>query len=209
MASTNDLASTLPKKAPNTAHHRDTLNGLGRYKFAIYTTASLDSTSLHQLEASINSAELSTHNSKLAPEPSKSSLRDVYDYHLALRDRDDTIHPLYFIVADRADLPDAGVLVVHLNCGIDNEDDVVGVARCGVDMADSHGANIDIGNIDWLDIKEEEADSWGGDTPYADRPEGDAQPPLPPTKSRPVTYGWYSLVQKGESLQMILVFVYR
>lgn len=210
MSSTKALARRLPRKAPNTERHRATLNGLGRYRFAIYNTAPLDAARRHQLEASINSGELSTKSSKLAPQPdfSNRSLRDVYDYHIQLRDDDETIHPLYFIVADRINLPNDGVLAVLLNSSQD-EEDVVGVGRCGIDMADSWGSNIDIGNQDWLDLKEEEAEMWGGDDPYAD--DGDdgadkkgtsqktaAQTSLPSNATAKTTYGWYSLVRKGK-----------
>ncbi|KAH9822818.1 amino acid permease protein [Teratosphaeria destructans] len=223
MASTKALARTLPPTAPNTASHRATLDGLNKYKFAIYSIAPLDDRSLHQLEASINSSELSTHHSKLAPQPDfkNRSLRDVYDYHIRIRDEDDTIHPLYFIVADRINLPDDGVLVVLLNSSRE-EDDVVDVGRCGVDMADSWGANIDVGNQDWLDLKEEEAEQWGGDDPYADDEEGgdagdhdddgDDMPSIESKKpqidssaqEQTTIYGWYSLVQKAVPINSML-----
>nr|POE94777.1 hypothetical protein CFP56_17014 [Quercus suber] len=166
MASTRTLQKTLPHLAPNSAHHRNTLDGLKRYKFSIFSLVSRNATELRQLEDAINSGEFSTRRSTLAPQPNfgDRSLKDVYDYHIRIRDEDDSIHPLYFIVADSKDPVNDGVIVVLLNAGQD-EDDLVGVGRCGLDMADSWGTNIDIGNQDWLDLKEEEADQWHGPDP--------------------------------------------
>ncbi|KAF2128713.1 hypothetical protein P153DRAFT_404995 [Dothidotthia symphoricarpi CBS 119687] len=216
---TKALAGTLPRKAPNTERHHATLNDLGRYKYAIYNIAPLDAVARHQLEASINSGEYSGKSSKLAPQPdfSNRSLRDVYNYHIHLRDEDDSIHPFYFIVADRVSLPEDGVLVVHLNSSMD-EEDVVGVGRCGVDMADTWGGNLDIGNQDWLDLKEMEYEEWGGDNPYEDDSKDDAvthevgesSPGILTSRTATaqglsssggttkMVYGWYSLVEKGE-----------
>ncbi|KAK4984652.1 hypothetical protein LTR28_002282, partial [Elasticomyces elasticus] len=164
---------------------------------------------------------MSTKRSRLAPEAdfSNRSLRDVYDCHIRIRDENETVHPLYFIVADQVGLPGSGVLVIHLNCSRD-EADVVGVGRCGVDMADSWGANIDIGNQDWLDLKEAEADEWGGEDPYEDSEgdEGDggadSEATAPgPNASTPTSssignakprYGWYSLVQKAVPINSML-----
>jgi hypothetical protein len=125
-----------------------------------------------------------------------------------LRDEDETIHPLYFIVADRINIANDGVLVVLLNSSQD-EEDIVDVGRCGIDMADSWGMNIDIGNQDWLDLKEEEAKMWGGEDPYAD--DGDdgadnkatsqtttAQISSPSNTNAKPKYGWYSFVQEGK-----------
>jgi hypothetical protein len=69
MDSDKALAITLPRKVPNAELHRATLNGLVRYKFAVYNTAPFDLPSRRQLETTINSAELSTGRSKLAPKP--------------------------------------------------------------------------------------------------------------------------------------------
>lgn len=215
MSFTKDIAKTLPKKAPNAEHHRATLDGLSRTKFAIFHTAALNISARQQLEESINTDETSTGSSKLAPQPDFSgrSLRDVYDYFIHLRDQDDTIHPLYFIVADQEDFSRNGVVVVLLNSSQD-EEDIVGVGRCSSVEADSWGANIDIGNQDWLDLKEEEAVEWGGDDPYGNDDDNDGdkpgvgattsqgttvQSPTTLTEPRKKVYGWYSLVERGTS----------
>ncbi|KAB2105988.1 hypothetical protein AG0111_0g6212 [Alternaria gaisen] len=220
MSSTKDIAKTLPKKAPNAEHHRATLDGLSRTKFAIFHTAALDVLARQQLEESINTDETSTGRSKLAPQPDFSgrSLRDVYDYFIHLRDQDDTIHPLYFIVADQEDFSRNGVVVVLLNSSQD-EKDIVGVGRCSNVEADSWGANIDIGNQDWLDLKEEEAVEWGGDDPYGNDDDNDgdkrgvgattsqgttAQSTTTLTEPRKKVYGWYSLVERAVPINSML-----
>lgn len=207
--STKELAKTLPRKAPNTEYHRATLKP-NEFKFAIYSIAPLNTAALQQLEHDINNAELGNNRSKLAPQPDFSGrlLKDVYDYHIRIRDEGDTIHPLYFIVADQSNPSESGVLAVHLDRG-GEEENLVGVGRCGVDMADTWGVNIDIGNRDWLDLKEEEQNEWGGEDPYEDNDEDDDQSghggAAPTTAqsgaatiSSPTKYGWYSLVRKGK-----------
>ncbi|KAL1800740.1 hypothetical protein ACET3X_001082 [Alternaria dauci] len=221
MSSTKDLAKTLPKKVPNAEHHRATLDGLSRFKFAIFHTAALDAAGRQQLEDSINTGETTTARSKLAPQPDFSgrSLRDVYNYFIHLRDQDDTIHPLYFIVADQEDFSHKGVVVVLLNSSQD-EEDIVGVGRCSSVDADAWGANIDIGNQDWLDLKEEEAAEWGGDDPYGNDGDDDDvdKPGASATASQDTTaqslttlneppkkvYGWYSLVEKAVPINSML-----
>lgn len=172
----------LPATAPNTERHRATLNG--RYKFAVYSIANLDEASLRALETELNSAEFAANTCKLAPQPSFPGrpLRDVFDYHVRVRDEDTTIHPLYFIVAAYADYKTDGVVVVHLNTDQDEQEDRVDKARCAVDMAASWGMNFDIGNMDWEDLKEEEQDNYGGEQP--------ATTPSQPLQPAPATVRW-------------------
>ncbi|KAK5158586.1 hypothetical protein LTS14_003606, partial [Recurvomyces mirabilis] len=103
-----------------------------------------------------------------------------------------------------------------------DEENVVGVGRCGVNMADCWGGNIDIGNQDWMDLKEEEVDLWDGEDPYDDDGEGgDAgdDDEAKATKQAPstarsgtssaagagkMTYGWYSLVFKAVPISEML-----
>ncbi|QIX01354.1 hypothetical protein AMS68_006871 [Peltaster fructicola] len=178
MTSTTDLARTLPSTCNNDGY-KDILNQPQK-KYAVYTLTDVDE---QQLLEAIN-CEDSTENSEFAPRHKFSTLREVYDYHLELRK--EAYHPLFFIVADQVD-PES-VLVVHLDCDVD-EDDRIGVGRCAVGMADSWGANLDIGNMDWMDLKEEEQNSWGGDDPY-EAVESVSQH----------RFGWYSLVEKAVPL---------
>ena len=177
--STKELAATLPRKAPNTEQHRAVLNTAPyQHKYQIYSLAALDDAALARLARDVNTGdpedENSGGNSALSKEAGRfagRSLRDVYDHHIEARNRDKTVHPLYFIVADSADWKTDGLLVVHLDCGYveggkEGGEDCVGVGRCGVDWADSWGVNIDIGNMDWMELKEMEETDWGGDDPY-------------------------------------------
>ena len=53
---------------------------------------------------------------------------------------------------------------------------------------------------DWFDLKEREAEEWGGDDPYADDDDKDDKPTqgLATSDASPKkVYGWYSLVKKG------------
>lgn len=146
MANTKELEDTLPLAAPNEPHHlRNTLNK----KFAIYTSTSLEDAELQQLERDINGAGDSTSNSQLADRAVFESLRDIYDYHLEYRDRNQAVHPLYYIVADSKEWRSQGVLGVYLAAMSPKRNNVVGVCRCGVDAADMMGANLNIGNMDW------------------------------------------------------------
>ncbi|KAK0638158.1 hypothetical protein DIS24_g10107 [Lasiodiplodia hormozganensis] len=190
----------LPATAPNTERHRATLNG--RYKFAVYSIANLDQARLQALEAKLNSAEYAAGTCKLAPQPSflGRPLRDVFDYHVRVRDEDTTIHPLYFIVAVYADYKTDGVIVVHLNTGQGEQEDRVDKARCAVDMAASWGMNFGIGNMDWEDLKEEEQDNYGGDQPTT--------LPSQPSQPAPTTVRWqyscWSLVPNIRGLDDLL-----
>ena len=179
--STKELAATLPPKAPNTEQHKAVLSTPNpyQYKYQIYSLVPLDQEALARLEKDIDAGhpddDVTGGNSALSKEAGRfagKSLREVYDYHLEARDRDPTVHPLFFIVADNADWKENGVLVVHLDCGwragAKKGRDCVGVGRCGIDWADSWGVNIDIGNMDWMDLKEMEETDWGGDDPYGD-----------------------------------------
>ena len=209
MASTKELQMSLPKICPNTHSHRAEIEPHAKY--AVYALTQLNQPRLQKLQTDLNSAELSNGECKLAPQPDFSGrlLRDVYDYHLRIRDEDQSIHPLYFIVADQADWTDKGALVTFLACNVDGEENRVGVGRCGVDMADSWGANLSVGNQDWMDLKEEEESEWGGEDPYADDGDDDnigggwdggGEPTARHGSGEKWKFGWYSLAEKGECL---------
>ncbi|KAI9669009.1 MAG: hypothetical protein M1831_000601 [Alyxoria varia] len=92
---------------------------------------------------------------KLAPQPDFAGhpLRDVYEYHVRLREDDHSVHPLWFIVAVSGDYKNDGVLLVGLNTG----DDKVGKVRCHLDEASLNGVNLDIANTGWYELLESEA----------------------------------------------------
>ncbi|KAK6958025.1 hypothetical protein Daesc_000818 [Daldinia eschscholtzii] len=194
-----NLDLSLPKTAPNNSQHRATASG--SYAQAVYSLIPLELSTLNDLASRLNAAQdIEPGTCKLAPryDFANRPLRDVYDYHLQLRDRDPSIHPLFFIVAVDADYEKNGVLVVHLNTGQDEEDDRVDKARCSVEWAASWGLNLDIGNMAWEDLKEEEADEWG-DTAMPWTPESN-QPTRPDTAPPRSQYACFSLVEKAIEL---------
>ena len=194
MASTKELQLSLPRICPNTYTHYAEWGPEAKY--AVYALTQLNQQQLQNLQTDLNSAEESTGGCKLAPQPDFSGrlLRDVYDYHIRIRDEDQSVHPLYFIVADQADWTNKGILAIDLACNFDGEEDRVGVGRCSVDMAESWGANLNIGNLDWMDLKEQEERDWGGEDPYADYPTAEQY------GVEKLKFGWYSLAEKGECL---------
>ncbi|KAI2781877.1 hypothetical protein F4815DRAFT_62176 [Daldinia loculata] len=190
---------SLPKTAPNNNRHRATAGE--SYAQAVYSILPLDLSTLDDLVSRLNAAEeIEPGTCKLAPKYDFANrpLRDIYDYHIQLRDQDHSIHPLYFIVAIDADYKGNGVLVVHLHTGQDGEEDRVDKARCSVDWAASWGLNLDIGNMSWEDLKEEEAEEWGDKampwTPESNQPkQPDAAPPR-------FQYACFSLVENALDL---------
>ncbi|KAI1081877.1 hypothetical protein F5B20DRAFT_36409 [Whalleya microplaca] len=197
MAPDQDL--TLPKTAPNKDRHRGTAGG--SYAQAVYSILPLDKSTLDILVNRLNAAEgINLGTCKLAPKHdfANHALRDIYDYHLRLRDQDNSIHPLYFIVAISADYDNDGVLVVHLNTGQEEQQDRADKARCSVDWAASWGLNLDIGNMDWEDLKEEEEGEWG-DRAMPWTPEKH-QPKQPFTEPPRFQYACFSLVEKALDL---------
>ncbi|KAI0379783.1 hypothetical protein F5Y04DRAFT_259139 [Hypomontagnella monticulosa] len=189
----------LPKIAPNNDRHRNTSGE--SYTQAVYSIVPLDRSTLENLVDRLNAAEdIEPGTCKLAPEPDFANrpLLDVYNYHLQLRDRDHSIHPLYFIVAADADCEKDGVIVVYLHTGQDDEEDRVDKARSSIDWAASWGINFDIGNMDWEDLKEEEENEWGDRAmPWAPV----SQQPAPPATEPPrFQYACFSLVEKALDL---------
>ncbi|KAI1657538.1 hypothetical protein F4813DRAFT_389718 [Daldinia decipiens] len=197
MALNQDLS--LPKTAPNSNRHRATAGE--SYVQAVYSILPLDLGILDDLVSRLNAAEvIEPGTCKLAPKYDFANrpLRDIYDYHLQLRDQDHSIHPLYFIVAIDADYKENGVLVVHLHTGQDGEEDRVDKARCSADWAAGWGLNLDIGNMAWEDLKEEEAEEWG-DKAMSWTPESNQPKQLGTTPPR-FQYACFSLVENALDL---------
>lgn len=203
MSSTSAESYGLPANAPPFVGDRP----LGEpARFAIFHTAPMDHSSRQDLEKLINKAGSGdASHSRLAPTPdfSDRSLRDVYDHFLTLRDEDESIQPFYFIVADKANFGEEGVLGVCLDCNNEGDGDL-GVARCPVDMADGWGADFYYGLADWEDMKDAEQAEYGSedDEQGLDPDQGyDARPG--PIQLRSM-YGWYSLVEKGQLTPLCL-----
>jgi hypothetical protein len=80
---------------------------------------------LAALSHAIDSAEYAYGTCRLPPRADFSSsakLRDVYDYHLQLREEDYSFHLLHFIVAADRDYESKGLIVVHLDSRFDRNE---------------------------------------------------------------------------------------
>lgn len=189
---------SLPTTAPNTERHCATLDLRYKYKYAVYTIAELNHEGLNALQDELNSAHLAADTCKLAPKPNFSgrTLRDVYDYHIYARDEDMSIHPLFFIVATDVDYKKKGVTIVHLDTFQDEQADRVDKGNCSVDMAASWGMNIDIGNMAWEDLKEEEEQRSGQEVKQRGAPSDVTQREQPTPNWQ---YAWWGLVENGEA----------
>lgn len=198
MAPHQDL--TLPRSTSNNDRHRGARGIAGvRYTQAVYSILPLDRNTMDNLVDRLNKAEDIGYSScQLAPQFDFANhpLRDVYDYHLRIRDQDNSVHPLYFLVAISANWENDGVLIVHLNTGQDGEEDRVGKARWDVEWAYSCGLNVDIGFLHWEDLMEMEEQKWG-DRAVSREPELH-QPRQPVTEPPRFQYACFSLVEKGE-----------
>ncbi|KAI5271998.1 hypothetical protein E4T47_04709 [Aureobasidium subglaciale] len=182
MTSTTELEGTLPFYSPDDPTDERWRNSTFK-NYAAYSLVPLDDDGRQELLNDLNTGEMTTNNTRVAPQFDFAgrTLRDVYDYHLQAREEHDNIHPHFFIVADQEDWRTEGVLVVCLyvdrSTGEVGDREsledvfewVVGVMRCGVDMADCIGANLGIANVDWTEYKEEEEELWGGEDCYKNK----------------------------------------
>jgi hypothetical protein len=112
------------------------------------------------LSYAINSTEYAYGTCRLPPRADFSSsakLRDVCDYHLQLRDEDYSFRPLHLIVVADRDYESTGLIVVYLDSRFDqDENDMVDMARFGVDMAASWSINLNVWNQNWDELKDED-----------------------------------------------------
>lgn len=165
MASTRDLEDTLPLTSPLTQK-----SGFEDRKIAIYTTLSLETSQLQQLEQELRDADdiLSTDVAHLAPQPQLSSVLDIYNHHIDLAQQEDSPphDPSYFIVADQENWKEKGLLFVNLVAVTEQRHSFVGVCRCDLETATQIKANLEVGNMDWVDYKAMEQEEFEGENPY-------------------------------------------
>lgn len=178
MASTRDLEDTLPLTSPLTQNP-----GFEDRKIAIYTTLLLEPSQLRRLEEDLRNADdiLSTDVARLAPQPHFSSVFDIYNHHIDLAEAqgDSSQHdPSYFIVADQENWNEKGLLFVNVVAVTEQRDSFVGVCRCDLETATQIKANLEVGNLDWVDYKEMEQEEFGGENVYGN----ERYYPVDPTK---------------------------
>ncbi|KAI4763161.1 hypothetical protein E4T52_04750 [Aureobasidium sp. EXF-3400] len=164
------IPSTVPEledTLPLYDSHQDRSGIISSKQWPIYSMVEFNDHELEKLESDINKAEDSTGQSVLITEPNSpgTTLLEIYERHIQLRDENKDIHPSLFIVVDKADYLTKGVLVIDLQVPTDSVRNVIGVLRCGYDEADLYCANLDIGNMSFIDYKEEEQRLWNGDNP--------------------------------------------
>lgn len=199
MPTTEDIETSLPLTAGAP---------VGRapegYNFLVYTTADLNEKQRETLLSDIHNHPDTATISKLAPGSyAGNSVRDVYQQHIDIRDREPKAHPTIFIIADRADWKTDGVLVLNLEARTEEKypRHVIGVVRIAVSGA--LGAeliclNLEIGNMTWTDVKNTEVTEFGGEDPLSNRR---YYPVDPRTAETPefdsVVYAWYSIARRG------------
>lgn len=193
-ASTKELENTLPLYDS----HQDRSGIISSKQWPIYSMAAFSDQELEQLESDINNAEDSTSNSVLITTPASSgkTLLGIYEHHVQLRNENKEIHPSLFVVADKADYHTKGVLVVDLQVPTDSVRNVIGVLRCAYSDADLYCANLDIGNISFIDYKEEENELWDGDDPYANKRYFPNDASLPALAAHKPDYAWFTNTER-------------
>ncbi|KAI5237581.1 hypothetical protein E4T42_09180 [Aureobasidium subglaciale] len=198
MTSTKELEDTLPLHDPHPGPFGETL---GKH-WPIYSLIAYDDNDPAKLESDINSAEDSTHHSVIitTPDFSSGTLRDIYEHHIRYRDKNNGIHPSLFIVIDQRDYQSKGVLLVDLQVMTDTCQSVIGVLRCNYSDADLYCANLDIGNMIFIDYKEEEQDLWGGEDPY-ENTRFFSKDPKQVKHTGKQHYAWYSNIEKPGPMQ--------
>ena len=112
------------------------------------------------------------------------------------------MQPFYFVVADRADFGNEGVLGVCLDVEQEGEGDV-DVARCSVKWAGEWGVQMLEGVVGFEEMKESEGAVWDGgergpEARHAQKAAGEGWEVGNHMPKDRTVYGWYSLVEKGE-----------
>ncbi|THY02193.1 hypothetical protein D6D01_10311 [Aureobasidium pullulans] len=100
------------------------------------------------------------------------------------------------------------VLVVYLKAPGADGHHVIGVSRCAIKEADLMGANLDVGNIDWIEYKEAEEEKFGSESPYTNPRYFSTDPRVPrednSATSEKCVYAWFSLVPRPLRFKSIL-----
>ncbi|CAD0100763.1 unnamed protein product, partial [Aureobasidium mustum] len=153
---------TLPLQTPEPAHP---LIGPKRgVKYQVYPLRQLTQDESDTLLETLHQDEFGPHVCRVVNDFQGRTLREAFDHHIRVRDEDKTIHPYCFVALGEAS--SRSVLVVYLKAPGANSEFVVGVSRCGIDEADLMGANLDVGDISWIEYKEAEEERFGSESPY-------------------------------------------
>ncbi|THZ34048.1 hypothetical protein D6C88_10497 [Aureobasidium pullulans] len=151
---------------------------------------------MNGLLAALHRDDLGPRACRLVKDFQPRTLREAFDHHSRVRDEDETIHPYFFIAVEKESSD--SVLVVYLKAPGADGHHVVGVNRCAMWEADLVGANLDVGNIDWIEYKEAEEEKFGSESPYTNPRYFSRDPRVPreddSTTSENCVYAWFSLL---------------
>ena len=198
MTTTTELENTLLLKASTPAHPR--VGPKKGIEYLVYSLVKLTSDGTNGLLAALHQDDIGPRACRLVKDFQPRSLREAFDHHGRVRDEDETIHPYLFIAVEKASSD--SVLVVYLKAPGADGHHVVGVNRCAIGEADLVGANLDVGNIDWIEYKEAEEEKLGSESPYTNPRYFSKDPRVPreddSTTSENCVYAWFSLVPRRE-----------
>ncbi len=151
MSASLDLS--LPRKSPKGRPGRqDDDDGL----FAVYSLVNLGDGGFNQLKDVLNSNKYTSLYSWRFPPQCDfvgHPLKDVYEYHLELSNKDATCHPTLFVLVHKQGYKKDGVLLVNLDTDLKC---TVDMCRCGAEEAILTLINLQIANEDWEEFKENE-----------------------------------------------------
>jgi hypothetical protein len=191
-----DLENTLPLRAPTPAHPLlGSKKGVG---YLVYPLVELTEKERDELLAALHEDDIGPHACRLVEGLQPQTLRETYDHHIRVRDEDETIHPYFFIAVEKASSD--SVLAVYYKAPGADGGQVVGVSRCAIREADVMGANLDVGNIDWIEYKEAEEEKFGSESPYTN-PRYFSKDPRAlkddeSSTSKRCVYAWFCLVPR-------------
>ncbi|THX11011.1 hypothetical protein D6D13_05017 [Aureobasidium pullulans] len=204
MTTTTELENTLPLKASTPAHPQ--IGPKKGIECLVYSLVKLTLDGTNGLLAALHQDDIGPRACRLVKDFQPRSLREAYDHHSRVRDEDETIHPYFFIAVEKASSD--SVLVVYLKAPGADGHHVVGVSRCAIGEADLVGANLDVGNIDWIEYKEAEEEKFGSESPYTNPRYFSKDPRVPreddSTTSENCVYAWFSLVSRPLRFKSIL-----
>lgn len=193
MTTSTEFENTLPLKAPQPKYP---LIGPERgVKYQVYHLTELTHEESDELVEVLHQDDFAPHTCHVANDFQGRTLREAFDHYVRVRDGDETVHPDFFVVFEKKSSD--SVLVVYLKApGADGEF-TVGVSRCVIGEANLMSANLDVGNIDWIEYKEAEEEKFGAESPYTNKRYFARDPREPKTTdSHTTAYAWFSIVPR-------------
>ncbi|KAI5358387.1 hypothetical protein Slin15195_G108400 [Septoria linicola] len=186
-------------------------------QYSVYTLIDLHTLQQETLLHNLNSNKYCKTPARFPPDSQlqQPSLLSTYSHHITLGDTDRTIHPNFFVVIDQVQTSgNDSVLIVNLKAPTTRKDCkfVIGVSRTTIDQASLAGANLDVGNVDWIEMKQSEKEKWNGGEVYRDeryfatvlRKEKEMLREDGREDEGQVLYAWFSLVRRALPINELL-----